>query len=266
MMATQGPSTNGKTSLVTTNGSLRPKTDVERLSEPRNTEPGDDLTFSEDILNEEEEMEQNSAAVEWLESRGNECYRSKQNSGFCQGPLRVPKPHGSEAALADELGLGQVDTVSRLLTDSPEKSWVQAAAYEEEDEIVIEDKLLWPVPDGIRLRGYGKVGSGRRRHLHKGIDIGAEEGALIFAVERGIVAYSNNQIRGYGNLLVIVHPDASVAFYAHTRALYVFAGQRVRRGQLIGEVGRTGFARAPHLHFEYRKKGRPVNLGDVFSK
>ena len=71
----------------------------------------------------------------------------------------------------------------------------------------------------------------------------------------GIVAYSDNEVHGYGNMLVIVHADGSVALYGHCKAIYVFAGQRVAQGQIVGEVGHTGIARGTHLHFEYRIKG-----------
>jgi hypothetical protein len=206
-------------------------------------------------------QEDGSALIEWRESYGDQCYKSKRNRGFCQGPRRVPKAYGTEAALAQELGLGEHRTMYRLLAEAPEPSWVAAAGAKTNIE-----KLLWPIPEGKVLRGYGKVGKGRNRHLHKGIDIGAEEGTLFYAVTDGIVAYSDNAIRGYGNLLAVVHPDRSVALYSHARALYLFAGQMVRRGQVLGEVGHTGFAQCSHLHFEYRIKGRPTDLQGKFAE
>lgn len=240
------------------------------------SEDSDDLDFSEgidisDIGDEEvvvadEDVVQSTSKIEWLDSNGNQCYRSKQNKGFCEGPRRVPKPHGAEAALAMELGLGRIETVWRLLSDAPEPSWVQAARGNAAGNEQKQVKLMWPVVDGKRIRGFGKVGEGKRRHLHKGIDIGADEGTLFVAVADGIVAYSDNQVRGYGNLLAVVHGDGSVALYSHNRALYVFAGQRVRRGQPLGEVGHTGFARCDHLHFEYRIKGLPRNPQSKFEK
>lgn len=205
--------------------------------------------------------EDSSALIEWRESRGDQCYTSKRNRGFCQGPRRVPVPYGAEAALAQELGLGERKTMYRLLAERPDPSWVAAAGAETDDE-----KLLWPIPEGKFLRGYGMVSKGRNRHLHKGVDIGAEEGTLFYAVREGIVAYSDNAIRGYGNLLAVIHADGSVALYSHARALYLFAGQIVKRGQVLGEIGHTGFAQRSHLHFEYRVKGRPTSLRDKFEE
>jgi murein DD-endopeptidase MepM/ murein hydrolase activator NlpD len=214
----------------------------------------------------DEEAVQNTSTIEWLDSRGRECYRSRENKGFCQGPRRVPKPHGAEAERAVKLGLGEIETAWRLLSEAPEPSWVQAARESAAETDGRQVKLMWPVGDGKLLRGFGKVGSGRRRHLHKGLDIGADEGTRFVAVADGIVAYSDNQVRGYGNLLLVVHGDGSVAFYSHAHELYVFAGQRVRRGQPLGEVGHTGFARADHLHFEYRINGVPRNPHNKFEK
>jgi hypothetical protein len=261
------------TKILSAQGPLRapPRTQVAQLDDAAGEnvaeiDDSDGLDPSDVIDIEEEEVVESTSKIEWLDSRGAECYRSKQNKGFCQGPRRVPKPHGAEAALAEELGLGIIDTVWRLLSDGPEPSWIQAAAGNGEKIDQKQVKFLWPVPDGKQLRGFGKVGEGKRRHLHKGIDIGAEEGTLFLAVADGIVAYSDNQARGYGNLLIVVHPDGSVVFYAHARALYLFAGQRVRRGQPLGEVGHTGFARCDHLHFEYRIRGVPRNPQNKFEK
>ncbi|MDD9933710.1 MAG: M23 family metallopeptidase [Myxococcales bacterium] len=188
----------------------------------------------------------------WLPSKGRQCYRRGKYRGFCEGPRRVPAPHGEAAALAERLRLGEIKTVSHLMLKAPEPEWVEAAGPDR------GERLLWPVVGGKLWRGFGKVRRGpKRKKRHKGIDIGAPEGTLLRAAKSGLVAYSDNGVRGYGNLLVTVHPDATVAFYAHARALYVFPGERVERGQIIGEVGHTGIARGAHLHFEYRRRGRP---------
>jgi murein DD-endopeptidase MepM/ murein hydrolase activator NlpD len=100
--------------------------------------------------------------------------------------------------------------------------------------------------------------------LHRGIDIGAARGTPLLAAHGGIVAYSDNRVRGYGNLLVIVHDDGSVSFSAHCRAIYVFAGQRVRRGQIVGEVGDTGLARGAHVHWEYHVHGAAADPDGLF--
>ncbi len=109
-------------------------------------------------------------------------------------------------------------------------------------------------------RGVGLTRRGRnRRRPHNGVDIGAARGHRVVAANDGIVAYSHNELSGYGNLVILVHADSTVTFYAHLNAAYVQPGQLVRRGQTLGEVGSTGLASGPHLHFEWRRDGHPLD-------
>jgi murein DD-endopeptidase MepM/ murein hydrolase activator NlpD len=168
----------------------------------------------------------------------------------------VPRPFGSDAALAERLELGSIQTVGHLLNSGPRPNWVAAAGGPSD----AHRDMLWPVHAGRLWRRFGYT---RRppfeNLLHRGIDVGAPKGTPLVAVNRGIVAYSDNRVRGYGNLLVIVHDDGSVTFSAHCRAIYVFPGQRVQRGQIVGEVGDTGLARGPHVHWEYHLRGTAVD-------
>jgi hypothetical protein len=200
--------------------------------------------------------------TEWKRSKGRECIRKGRYRNFCQGPRRVPRPHGPEALLAKKLGLGDFKTVNHLMLNAPKPEWVRAAGPPSGNT-----KLLWPVSEGKLWRGFNQARrKAPRKRKHLGIDIGAPEGTLFRAVDNGLVVYSDNEVRGYGNLLVIVHPDGSVTFYAHAKALYLFPGQKVKRGQVLGEVGHTGIARGSHLHFEYRVRGRARNPMRRFDK
>lgn len=190
----------------------------------------------------------------WLPSRGRECARSGRYKGFCQGPRRVPEPFGPEAALAAKLGLGTTKTVSTLLLGRAKPEWLAAAS------VPSALPMLWPVEGGSLWRGMirGKPGAATRkvRRGHRGLDIGAPVGSPIRAAQGGLVGYADNGVGGYGNLLVLIHRDNTTTFYGHCRSIYVFPGQLVARGQIVAEVGATGIARGPHLHFEYRKNGR----------
>ena len=202
----------------------------------------------------------------WLPSRGQECIRKGANRGFCAGPRKVPRPHGAAAALADRLGLGGRIDCSRLLGTPPPAAWVKAA-----QAVGAAPKLLWPTESKQIVRGVGNLTLAKKRrqrefsanppkqkparHEHEGVDVLAPEGALIRSMQHGLVVYSDNSITGYGNLVIVLHKDASIALYAHAKANYVFPGQRVTRGQVIAEVGHTGYARGNHLHFEYRVNG-----------
>lgn len=189
----------------------------------------------------------------WLPAHGNECAGSGRRKGFCQGPRKVPMPYGEAAKLATGLGLGTVDAAGDLMIGPPRPDWVEAAG-ERRDET-----LLWPVEEGLVWRGLQEPQKVKHKIVHprhKGVDIGAPEGSLIRAVKSGVVAYSDNGVHGYGNLLVAIHTDGSVAMYGHCKAIYVFPGQLIERGQVVAEVGHTGVARGSHLHFEYRERGQ----------
>jgi murein DD-endopeptidase MepM/ murein hydrolase activator NlpD len=112
------------------------------------------------------------------------------------------------------------------------------------------------------FRGLLPARDGHRQH--KGLDIAAPQGSPIRAIKSGIVAYSDNAVPGYGNLLVSVHADGSVAFYGHCQSIFVFAGESIAQGQIVGAVGQTGRATGPHLHFEYRTRGKLRNPLPMF--
>ncbi len=116
-------------------------------------------------------------------------------------------------------------------------------------------RFLWPVRGPVSI-GFGPRGRG----LHNdGINILARRGTKVRAAENGIVAYSGNEIRGFGNLILIKHSGGWMSAYAHNQELLVRAGDRVRRGQSISRVGSSGNVVRPQLHFELRRGRRVVN-------
>ena len=116
-------------------------------------------------------------------------------------------------------------------------------------------RFLWPV-SGKVISKFGSKGKG----LHNdGVNIAAAAGSPVRAAENGVVAYDGNELGGFGNLILIKHSGNFVTAYAHNAELLVRRGQRVRRGQTIAKVGRTGTVARPQLHFEIRKGRRPVN-------
>jgi len=115
--------------------------------------------------------------------------------------------------------------------------------------------FVWPV-DGKLLSSYGSKGGGL---YNDGINIAASLGAPVRAVESGVVAYAGNELKGYGNLLLIRHEGGWVSAYAHTSRILVSKGQKVRRGQTIANVGQSGAVDKPQLHFELRRGPDAVN-------
>lgn len=115
--------------------------------------------------------------------------------------------------------------------------------------------FTWPVKGRV-ISGFGP----REGGLHNdGINILAPAGSEVRAAENGIVVYAGNELRGFGNLLLVKHDDGYTTAYAHADRLLVNRGDKVRRGDVIATVGQTGNVSEPQLHFEIRKGPRPVD-------
>ena len=116
-------------------------------------------------------------------------------------------------------------------------------------------RFSWPVRGKI-LSNYGAKNNGL---FNDGINIAAARGATVAAAENGVVAYSGNEVKGMGNLIIIQHSDGWMTVYAHMDSLGVRRGARVRVGQKIGTVGQTGKVNKPQLHFEIRRGTKAYN-------
>ncbi len=115
--------------------------------------------------------------------------------------------------------------------------------------------FLWPVR-GKLLSVFGTATAGTQ---NDGINISAPAGTTVSAAESGTVAYSGNELRGFGNLLLIKHADGWVTAYAHNEVLLVKKGQKVRRGEPIARVGSTGGVAQSQLHFELRRGTKAID-------
>lgn len=120
-------------------------------------------------------------------------------------------------------------------------------------------QLLWPAAGPLTSSyGYRTHPIFGDTRLHTGIDIGAAYGAPVIASDSGVVVYAG-AMSGYGNAIVIDHGGGLATTYNHLSAFTVSSGQSVRRGAQIGAVGCTGYCTGPHLHFEVRVDGSPVD-------
>lgn len=176
-----------------------------------------------------------------------------------------------EVLLAEALALRE----SRALAAASARAEVKALA-ERKDDLVAEAEtlkeliraarfapvqhvqpshagLVWPMCDPVTSE-FGR----RWGRLHAGIDVGAPVGTPIGAARAGVVLFAGWQ-GGYGRLTLLDHGGGLVTAYAHQSQQYVAAGEQVVRGQRIGDVGSTGRSTGPHLHFETRVNGEPVN-------
>ena len=115
--------------------------------------------------------------------------------------------------------------------------------------------FIWPVK-GELISRFGDKATGLR---NDGINIAAAQGTPVVAADNGVVAYSGNELKGFGNLILIRHSNGFVTAYAHNETLLVARGEHVERGQEIARVGSTGNVTSPQLHFEVRKGGERID-------
>ncbi len=116
-------------------------------------------------------------------------------------------------------------------------------------------KFRWPA-NGRIIAGYGLTTNGQQ---NDGINIALPENTPVKAAEDGVVAYAGNELKGYGNLILVRHANGYVTAYAHAKELLVKRGDQVKRGQVIARSGQTGNVNAPQLHFEIRKGVSPLD-------
>lgn len=112
-----------------------------------------------------------------------------------------------------------------------------------------------PITSGFGMRFHPIL---HRMRMHAGIDFGAPRGTPIHAAAAGVVINAQ-YMRGFGNVVIIDHGGGIATVYGHCMRLFVSAGQRVARGDHIADVGSTGLATGPHLHFEVHVHGKAVN-------
>lgn len=113
--------------------------------------------------------------------------------------------------------------------------------------------LQWPVR-GVLYARFGRKG----KEPHDGIDLAAPAGTAVKTAAPGTVLFAGEQ-RAYGLIVIVQHPGELITLYAHNRDLRVKTGQKVREGQVVATVGDSGRTSGPHLHFEVRKEGIPVD-------
>jgi murein DD-endopeptidase MepM/ murein hydrolase activator NlpD len=160
-------------------------------------------------------------------------------------PAVVKKPAAPAAAKPPAL------TASR----KPEQSARPPAAIKRNAELPSKQGLIWPV-DGLI---YSAFNATRGRRLHGAIDIVTEKGSPIAAAADGIVSVAANggkNFSGYGKIVILDHGKGLYTVYAHCDTLLVKMGQRVKQGEYIATVGRTGRASTDHCHFEVRIAGK----------
>ncbi|MGA7788806.1 MAG: M23 family metallopeptidase, partial [Xanthobacteraceae bacterium] len=119
----------------------------------------------------------------------------------------------------------------------------------------------WPVRGRI-IAAFGPKPNGLQ---NDGINLAVPEGTPIKAADDGVVAYAGNELKGYGNLVLVRHANGFVTAYANASEILVKRGESVKRGQVIAKSGETGNVTSPQLHFEIRKGATPVDPSQYLS-
>jgi murein DD-endopeptidase MepM/ murein hydrolase activator NlpD len=188
-------------------------------------------------------------------------------------PAEPAKPARTAEARPDPKAAAKEKTVQRgappanLSADKPPApERVERAALAQPAATAGDDKdgpaaaggapsFRWPARGRV-IAGFGPKAGGQQ---NDGINLAVPEGTSVKAAEDGVVAYSGNELKGYGNLVLVRHPNGYVTAYAHASELKVKRGDKVKRGQIIALAGQTGSVNAPQLHFEVRKGSTPVD-------
>jgi murein DD-endopeptidase MepM/ murein hydrolase activator NlpD len=140
-----------------------------------------------------------------------------------------------------------VDSAATVKTADPEPEPRPAAAG--------GLQFRWPVKGRV-ISNFGGKPNGQQ---NDGINISVPENTAVKASEDGVVAYAGNELKGYGNLVLIKHADGWVTAYAHNSEILVHRGETVKRGQVISKAGQSGGVASPQVHFEIRKGSTPVD-------
>lgn len=158
---------------------------------------------------------------------------------------------------ARRMGLGNRSAAQRLLHGHVEPRWIAAAGGRRGR---LPGTLRWPVANGRFSRGYGSGTGG----YHLATDIMGDIGWNVRAAAPGIVGYAGHELTGFGNVVLVIHPGGWVTLYGHNSVNFVVAGQRVRAGTILAEVGSTGRSTGPHVHFELIYDGMNCNPTGLF--
>ncbi|MCB0472036.1 MAG: M23 family metallopeptidase [Flavobacteriaceae bacterium] len=223
-------------------------------------------------------MDQAEEVLEGIQHRDNDIYRlyfeanpipdEQRKAGF-GGVNRYKSLEGFENSEMIIDASRNMDILSKQL-------YVQSKSLDEIINLAEDkEKLLAAIPaiQPVRKEDLTRVASGygwrsdpftKARKMHKGMDFTAPTGTPVYASGNGLVKRADNRATGFGNHIEIDHGFGYSTIYAHLSKYNVKAGQKVKRGDLIGFVGSTGRSAGPHLHYEVHKNGHAINPIDFY--
>jgi murein DD-endopeptidase MepM/ murein hydrolase activator NlpD len=164
--------------------------------------------------------------------------------------VSVAQAKAAVPAATKEVATETAAIIAPTVETAPPKDAAKAA-----EAIGALPTFRWPA-NGRVIAGFGTSPNGVQ---NDGINLALPEGTAVKSAEDGVVAYAGNELKGYGNLVLVRHPNGYVTAYAHAKELLVKRGDQVKRGQVIARSGQTGNVNAPQLHFEIRKGASPLD-------
>lgn len=223
------------------------------------------------------DMDMYEEALSDLEMRNRDIYRSI--FGMNEIPREALRPAGATRyAELDGLGRGSVLRDAYIRLDGVlERTYIQSMSYEEVEALSKRAgdmasciPAIPPIePDPAKFSVSSPFGSrvdpvfGGVR-THSGVDFSAKKGTPIYATGDGVIEFVNFQFFGYGTMVVIDHGFGYKTNYAHLSEAFVVEGMKIKRGECIGTVGRTGKATGDHLHYEVEYRGIKVNPANFY--
>ena len=219
--------------------------------------------------------------VEEIKHRDQRVYRPLFSSDTLalQG-IYNPYPNSKYEHLAGD-EYSELMTTTWLALDAVTRQTYAVSRSLDELQILAKDKekmalaipAIWPI-DRTQLKAFYAFGV-RKKHpilkirtMHKGVDMSTNYGVPVYATGDGVVekVEQGKRRKGYGRQILINHKFGYKTRYAHLQKMFVKPGDKVQRGQLIGEVGSTGGSTGPHLHYEVIHLGRQVNPVNYFNR
>ncbi|HLO77254.1 MAG TPA: peptidoglycan DD-metalloendopeptidase family protein [Magnetospirillum sp.] len=181
-------------------------------------------------------------------------------TGISKLPPPEPEPQNSGPALTPEPRPGNGAATAQGQSPAPSSGAPaqQASLPPPPPPPLAGRGFVWPLRGEV-INEFGPMAKGQH---NDGVNIAAPRGTPVKAAENGVVAYVGNELKGFGNLLLIKHADGWMTAYAHNDQLLVHKGEQVRRGQQIATVGSSGNVTQTQLHFELRRGTEAVNPAD----
>jgi len=224
-----------------------------------------------EIMNER--LDRLTSVLEDIEDRDDNIYRTIFEAEPIPTERRKAGIGGSDryASLKGYENSSTIVNTAKKLDRLSRELYIQSTSFDDVYKMAKNKaKMLASIPaiQPVANKDLKRIASGfgyrihpiyKTLRMHTGIDFSAPIGTPIYATGDGVVEHLKNKMTGYGKVMMINHGFGYESLYAHMSKIFVKPGEKVKRGQIIGYVGNTGRSTGPHLHYEIRKNGKPVN-------